>query len=350
MNIHQNFHSTRNTLLIGALVSTAFTLIIAATAAGLSGFAIVGKTVPFAYPWRLTDPTVISHLTAWGGYLLHNLTVWAVIFLAKRQKPKYASNLRWFNRALIVANGAFIVLHWIQSHVWFDGLAQDVPELSALGSVALVLIVVIIMETPRRGLIFGKKLKFRQQFLQIIREYHGYLFSWAIIYTFWYHPTEGTIGHLAGFFYMFMLFVQSTLIFNRAHLNRTWTFILEFLVLIHGTVVAIFQGAGLWPMFAFGFGAMLVLTQMYGIGLNTWTKRLLAAGFVTLAVVTYALMGRISGLNEIIRIPVLDYMVIFLLYGIYLAGSWISGLFKHGESKIMTSTTEIKYPDGNPSI
>ncbi len=333
-------NSIRTTLLIGGLVSALFTVVIAATAAGLSHFTIIGKTVPFAYPWRLVDPTTISHLTAWGGYLLHNLIAWAIIFQAKRQKPKYSANFRWYNWAMIATNVGFIILHWVQSHLWFDGLAQDVPELSALGSVALLLMVVIILETPRRGLVFGKKIKFHQRFMKIVREYHGYLFSWAIIYTFWYHPTAGTIGHLAGFFYMFMLFVQSALIFNRAHLNRVWTFILEVFVLIHGTVVAIFQGTGLWPMFAFGFGAMVVLTQMYGLGLGTWAKRLIAAGFIALVVVTYTLMGRLTSIHEIVRIPILDYSVIFLLYGIYLFGNWISTLFRPRLQRTMSSEIE----------
>ena len=121
-----------------------------------------------------------------------------------------------------------------------------------------------------------------------------------------------------GFLYMFMLFVQSALIFNRAHINRWWTVLLEVFVVVHGTVVAVLQGNGLWPMFAFGFGAMIILTQMYGLGLNTWIKRLLAVGFIILIVAYYTLAGNIAGLNEVIRIPMIDYVVIFLLYGIYL--------------------------------
>lgn len=326
MDRHDSLFVTRN-ILIGIGAAAAFTLLIAVTAAGLSGFEIVGKTVPFAYPWRLIQPTALSRLSAWGGYVLHNLAAWVIIYLAKREKPRISANLRWFNWAMIATNGAFILLHWLQSHLWYDGLAQDVPEISALGSVALMLMVVIILESPRRGLIFGKKLRFDQRFLRIVRQYHGYLFSWAIIYTFWYHPTLGTIGHLAGFFYMFLLFAQSALMFNRAHFNRLWTFGLEVFVLLHGSLVAIFQGSGLWPMFAFGFGGMVVLTQMYGLGLHTWTRRLLAIGFVTLAVVTYVGMGRLANIHEILRIPVLDYTVIFLLYGIFLAGSWVSRFF-----------------------
>ena len=121
-----------------------------------------------------------------------------------------------------------------------------------------------------------------------------------------------------GFFYMFMLFVQSTLIFNRAHVNEYWAFTLEFFVLIHGVVVALLQGNALWPMFTFGFGSLVVLTQMYGLGLNTLSQRLLVALFVVGAVVPYAVTGSMSQIHEIIRIPLPDYMVIFFRYGSYL--------------------------------
>ncbi len=323
----RNANSSLPRLFPGLALAAAFTVLISVIAPGLAGFDIVGKTVPFAYPWRLITPTAAARLTAWAGYLLHNLLIWLIIFLARRQQPRYADGMRWFNWSAAGINALFIVLHILQTHFFYDGLAQDVPELSALGSVALMLIVILILETPRRGLLFGKKLKFPQRFLQVIRHYHGYLFSWAAIYTFWYHPTEGTWGHLLGFFYMFMLFAQSSLLFNRAHLNKWWTFTLEAFVILHSLVVALLQGNAMWPMFAFGFGAMVVLTQMYGLGLSTWVRRALAVLFVGAAVWVYAAMGRLTALHEIIRIPVLDYAVLFLLYGIYVLVNWIAGRF-----------------------
>ena len=320
-------------VLPGVLLSAVFTAIIAATAANLSGFEIVGKTVPFAYPWRLTEPNAMARLSAWGLYLTHNIIAWVIIFIAQRQKPKYGNDLHWFNWAMIATSIVFILLHILQTQVWYDGLAMDVPELTALGSVAVMLAIIIILETPRRGLIVGKKVKFKQQFMRIVREYHGYFFSWATINTFWYHPTEGTIGHLAGFFYMFMLFVQSALIFNRAHINKWWTVTLEVFVLIHGVLVAVFQGNAMWPMFAFGFGAMFFLVQMYGLGLNTWTKRILWIAFITAAVGTYAYMDRLSQIHEIIRIPMLDYMMIGLFYLIFLGGFGIYRLMKSSNTE-----------------
>ena len=69
--------------------------------------------------------------------------------------------------------------------------------------------------------------------------YHGYLFSWALIYTFGITPAVATPGHLWGFFYLLLLLWQSVLIFNRAHTNRWWTLFLEILVIPHAVLVAL---------------------------------------------------------------------------------------------------------------
>lgn len=315
-------------LTYGIAAAAALTAIIAVTATHLTGFAIVGKTVPFAYPWRLTSPSTAARLTAWAGYVLHTLLAWFIIYRAKRQKPQYGGQMRWFNWSLAAVHVTFAGLHIVQTRLFYDGLARDVPELTAQGSVALMLILILMLETPRRGLILGRKVRFSQRFMQMLRKYHGYLFTWATIYTFWYHPTEGTWGHLLGFFYMFMLFTQGSLIFNRAHLNKWWTLTLETFVLIHGVAVAIFQGNNLWPMFAFGFGAMIVLTQIHGLGLGVRTRQILTGGFVIVALATYAFMGRLTGLDEVVRIPVLEYGVVALIYGLYLAIDRLTSLLK----------------------
>lgn len=317
-------------ILPGVVVSVILTAVIGLTAANLSSFQIIGPTeTAFLYAWQLSEPDAAARLTAWAGYILHNLIVWAVLYFAQREKPRFSPDLRWFNRALIAVNTIFVVLHIFQTQYFYDGLAQDVPEVTALGSVAVMLVIIILLETPRRGLILGRKVRFKDGFIQIARKYHGYFFAWATIYTFWYHPTEGTWGHLMGFLYMFMLFVQGTLIFNRAHVNRWWTFFLEVFVIIHGVSVAVLQGNTMWPMFAFGFGSMVVLTQMYGLGLGSAAKRGLAIGFILVVLGYYTFAGRLAAIHEVIRIPLIDFLVIFLLYGIYLAANRLINLFRH---------------------
>lgn len=299
----------------------ALTAVIGLTAGSLQArFDVVNeKYYAFFYPWQTRNPTFMAYLTSWLGYTLHQIAVWGVIFAAQRIRPKYSESFRWFNWAMVIVNVAGFLLHWMQTQFWYDGLAISVPEITSQGSVILMLVFILILETPRRGLIFGKKIPFRQSFLNTVRQYHGYLFSWALIYTFWYHPMENTFGHLAGFFYMFALLSQSVLLFHRAHLNRWWKFSLEALVLVHGTLVAIYQGKGLWPMFFFGFAAMIVLTQIHGLELSRRTRWFVATLFVLGVGLFYGLSGEIARLNEVIRIPVIEYGLVFVFYLLYLA-------------------------------
>ena len=143
---------------------------------------------------------------------------------------------------------------------------------SSQGSVVLLLVVVLLMENRRRGMFFTTPMPMKAQVIDFARKYHGYLFSWAAIYTFWYHPMLNTSGHLIGFFYMFLILVQGSLFLTRAHTNRVWTLCLELLVAVHGTLVAIMNSGpnGIWPMFLFGFLAVFVITQMHGVG---WSRR-----------------------------------------------------------------------------
>jgi hypothetical protein len=67
---------------------------------------------------------------------------------------------------------------------------------------------------------------------------------------------------------------------------------------------------------------------MYGLGLSTWAKRGLAIGFLVITVGMYAFMGRLGALNEVIRIPVIDYLFIFVIYGVFLIINWFINLFK----------------------
>lgn len=314
-------------ILAGVLLSAACTAVIAITAGRLVAFDIVGPTVPFAYPWRLAEPSTAARVSAWVGYALHNLAAFAVIAWAQRRR-EWSDSFARANWWMLGIHGLFIGLHVLQTQVFYDGLARDVPEVTALGSVALLLMVVLILEAPRRGLVFGRSPRFGARFLAMVKQTHGYLFSWALIYTFWYHPTEGTHGHLAGFFYIFLLLWQSVLLFHRAHLHRGWTLALELLVIPHAVFVAVHQGHGLWPMFGFGFGAVFVLTQLWGTELSDLAKKATVAAFCVGGVAVYAGLDRIDQWHEVLRIPVLDYGVVFLLWGLWWVGDRVVRLVR----------------------
>ena len=188
------------------------------------------------YLWQLPESTTMGFITAWLGYLLHQLGNWWLIAKARRQRGNYIAGLRPINVMALAFNGTFVLLHILQTKFWYDGLAQNFSSLTAQFSVIFMLVFILIMENPRRGMFFGKKAPIKLQVSNLLRTYHGYYFSWAIIFTFWFHPIELTNGHLLGVFYVLLLMLQGSLFFTSYHRNRRWTTFLECYVLIHGAV------------------------------------------------------------------------------------------------------------------
>ena len=234
------------------------------------------KPVDWWYYWQLPDATAWTRIAAWLPYSLHQVSIWFLIAYAQRAKPRYILGLHQFNLWALGVNALFVVLHILQTKLTYDGLAQDVHEATSMGSVTLMLFLIILMENRRRGLAFGKPVKALYKTGDVVRRYHGYYFSWAIIYTFWYHPVEMTSGHLAGFAYMMLLILQCSLFFTRYHTNRWWTLFLETLFIIHGSIVAYFlmnNGMGpAWSHFLFGGICTFLICQMHGLGLSARTK------------------------------------------------------------------------------
>jgi hypothetical protein len=306
----------------GIAFSFAFTLLIWWAGQRLEAVALLPDQGAAWYYWKLPEPTFWTRLTPWGFYLLHQVTIWALIYYAQKNVGRYTSGLHKVNYLALGANVFFILLHFVQTHVWYDGLAQDVSIFSSQGSVILMLVWILLMENSRRGMFFGKKAPISKEIMRFARQYHGYVFAWATIYTFWYHPMANTSGHLIGFFYMFLLMLQGSLFFTRLHINRWWMVTQELTVMVHGALVAVMQGNDLWPMFAFGFAGIFVITQMHGLGLS-WRARLaILAAFTVSALWVYSNAGW-ARLNEIVRIPLIEYLAAFLLAGIFGFGLWL---------------------------
>jgi hypothetical protein len=277
------------------------------------------------YYWQLPEPTFWSRATAWGFYLLHQVAAWGLIYYAQTRVRRYVAGLHPVNVLALAVNAGFVVLHLVQTHLWYDGLAQDVSIFSSQGSVIVMLVWILLMENSRRGLFFGKKVSIRQEIIRAARMYHGYVFSWAAIYTFWYHPMEATSGHLVGFFYMFLLLLQGSLFFTRLHVNRWWTLAQELTVLVHGTLVALLQAgtSGFWPMFFFGFLGIFIITQMHGLGLSRRLRWVLLAAYAGGVAAVYAWRGW-DLLNEVVRIPIIEYAAVFVLAGLIWLVMWVA--------------------------
>ncbi|MFC5829891.1 hypothetical protein [Nonomuraea insulae] len=308
--------SAGRALVLGVLAGAVMTALIWLLGARLQGIELLPDQGASWYYWKLPHPTFWTRLSAWGGYAAHQITFWWLIHYAQTRVRRYTGGLHPVNVAALAVNTGFIALHTLQTHLFYDGLAQDVSIYSSQGSVILLLVVVLLMENRRRGLLLGKPAPIGRAVVDFARRYHGYLFSWAAVYTFWYHPTEATSGHLIGFFYMFLLLLQGSLFLTRAHTNRWWTFTLEATVAVHGTLVAVMTSGpdGMWPMFLFGFLGVFVLTQMHGLGLTATTRWALAACYVGAALLVYGLRGDLAGAaEESVRVPAIEYVLVGVL-------------------------------------
>ena len=272
----------------------------------------------FWYYWQRADATVWSRLSAWVPYVIHTLSIWYLIAQAKHVRPRYIFGLHWFNVWALGINAGFILLHIAQTKLFYDGLAQDVHESTSMMSVVLMLWLVLLMENRRRGLFFGRGVNFLNSAGDAVRRYHGYYFSWAIIYVFWYHPIELTSGHLAGFAYMFLLLLQGSLFFTRFHVNRWWTMALEVLFVVHAALVAYYvmemqKGQnGPWSMFLFGGVAIFLITQLHGLGLSTKAKWAVAAPLLAIMAVFYSIFpDTLAGLT---RVPMIQYGGVLIMF------------------------------------
>jgi hypothetical protein len=274
------------------------------------------------YYWKLPMPTFWTRLTSWGFYALHQISFWTLIYIAQTRVKKYSSGIHPINLVALGMNAFFILLHFVQTQVWYDGIAQDVSIFSSQASVILMLVAILLMENQRRGLFYGKSVPFNKRITSFVKRYHGYIFAWATVYTFWYHPMENTFGHLAGFLYMFLLLLQGSLFFTRVHLNKWWKLTQEVSVAFHGTLVAVFQGFGLWPMFAFGFAGIFILTQMHGLGWSKWVRGSITGLYIAAALFVYNTRGWVQ-LNEIVRIPFIEYLAVFIMAGLIGLGIWV---------------------------
>ena len=109
----------------------------------------------------------------------------------------------------------------------------------------------------------ARKIKLSELPFHYVRKYHGYAFSWAVIYTFWYHPMENTYGHMLGFIHTFLVMIQGSLIYQKIHLNKYWRLLLECWVWFHGFSVAVMVAkegswkfkfkASMWKEYVFGW-------------------------------------------------------------------------------------------------
>jgi hypothetical protein len=321
-------------LWLGAGASAAACLLMAYGARDLKVIYTPHSGRPGDYRWISLNPSTAGRLTAWAGYAAHQLGLWACIYVMQRERLAYGAAMRPVNWTALGVNAAGVLLHYLHTKRFYDGLAADVPEGSALGSVAFMLMLTLVLEAPRRGLAFGsRRVGLPKELIYLVRRYHGYLFSWAVIYTFWYHPMEPRSGHVLGFFHTLLLLIQASLPFTRAHLNRRWTAALELMVLPHAVTTAVMNRNRLAPMFAFGFSGMALIAQMHGVGLSRRVKISAYLAYGTALLGYYGRRGELRKAVDVLRVPALEYGVVGILAALTLL--WRVASRQHGTPKAL---------------
>jgi hypothetical protein len=270
------------------------------------------------YYWKLPTREFMTMVVVWTFYLAHQFSLWGAIYWAKKNLDHLRSNtstgLSKYNRAAIVINIFFIVLHLVQTQIWFDGLAQDVPIWTSQGSVIVMLALILIIENPSRGFFLGKKMgkPMTARVSGFFRRNHPYVIAWAIVYTFWFHPMAYDPQLLSGFFYMFLLFTQISLAYTLVHSNKGWIVFLESFVGIHAFIVAtttLSQAASnIWVMFTTGFAFMFVFTGMFAFKVRREIKWGVILGYITAIVWIYLLPTQFGGYDgrDITRLFMLE--------------------------------------------
>jgi len=298
-------NSLKTTLIIAIAASVALSGLIAALGPLLADVPHLPDRGSAWYFWKLPEATFWSRMSAWGLYGMHQISVWVLVALAMREPagPKRFSRI---NIAFFIVNLLFILLHIAQTHLWYDGLAQDVPIWSSQYSVIVMLILMLFMLNPRRGLILGKKLPYSESGLRFVNRWHGLYISWALVYTFWFHPAEGSLGLVVGFFYMFLLLTQLCFANTPVHYSLVWVTLLEFTVGVHGPIIAVQNRLPMWTMFAAGFFFMSAFTQQYSFKLKPWARALVFAAYAAGVGVMYWFRGY-DRLYEVLFIPAALY-------------------------------------------
>jgi hypothetical protein len=284
----------------GIIFSILFTLLIWLLGPNLNHF--VQTFLPFQggfwYYWKLPTRNFWTMAIVWSFYLANQFLIWGAIYWAQKNLNKEKLNptyqLTKYNLVVIAIMVPFILLHLIQTQIWFDALAQDTPILTSMGSVIILLSMVLIMQNPVSGIFLGKKAgkPYTSLVVNFFRHNHMYIFSWALIYTFWFHPMATDPQLISGFFYMFLLFTQMSLAYTRIHLDQRWIVTLQSWVAIHAVFVAFFNtqyfgSADMWPMFFTGFAFMFIFTYMYALKLKKQVIWLITALYIVFLIWLY---------------------------------------------------------------
>ena len=95
------------------------------------------------------------------------------------------------------------------------------------------------------------------------------------------------------------------------------------IVVLHGTFVAVQQANNLWPMFFFGFGAIFIVTQMYGLGLSRNVRAAFIIAYAAAALYVYYGRG-LQTIHQVTWIPFIEYLAVGVMAALFGGGLWLA--------------------------
>jgi hypothetical protein len=136
---------------VGIAFSFVFTLVIWVAADRLAAFPKLPDQGPAWYYWKLAEPTALSRVSSWLLYVMHQFAIWGLIWYAQKYVKKYKPGLHTVNWVALGLNALFVALHFLQTHIFYDGLAQDTSIFSSQGAVVIMLVWILLMERTTVG-------------------------------------------------------------------------------------------------------------------------------------------------------------------------------------------------------
>ncbi|KAI6656079.1 hypothetical protein LOD99_11334 [Oopsacas minuta] len=272
--------------------------------------------------------------SAWLGFILHFIFMTFMITWAKIRYSThhthncpvptapswcdYTNKLEIIHYVFLIGTAIFVILHLLQTHYSYDGIAQDAAEMVPIIGTVLSLVVLALMQQTERGLVFGYGLD-TETFIaltNIARRFHPFIVGWDIVFTFWYHPMEGGVHHIPGLLPLLCIFIQGCLLFTTVHLNPIWRVALELLGFPHAIYIEYSHPErGRWKMFLTGVLLTPIVVHFHMFNMSFILTTSLLVCYVTLVVVLYRDMPWYRW-TEPLHFPCIIFLLIFLVYGI----------------------------------
>ena len=207
-------------------------------------------------------------------YLIHQLAHWAMVYYA-RTHLNCSHKLQPFHYLMAGINFVFVLLYVAWSYLFPNKLSYRLSD-------ELPLIVLglsywfLIAKSNRRGLAFGHSFPYFQGIAEVAEMCLPYYFSFAVLFKFWYKAFVDRYMHFFLRLVVELIFItHSCLVQTHIHENKSWTLLLELMVLPYFTMILLFPDEReIILLLSLICAALFAISQMHGLDFLTRTKKI----------------------------------------------------------------------------